>query len=57
MEGLDKASYNKALEAVLAVIEDETRVLQGVSPRGLEFKVLYKETLVNVIKKLKKKTQ
>jgi hypothetical protein len=55
MEGLDTVSYNRALDEVLSIIEDEAVVLRGVSPRGLDFKVLYKQTLINVIKNLKKK--
>jgi hypothetical protein len=44
--------YNKALDAVLSAIDDEVRMQIWVNSKG--FKLLYKETLINVVKSLKK---
>jgi hypothetical protein len=44
--------YNKALDAVLSAIDDEVRMQIWINPKG--FKLLYKETLINVVKSLKK---
>lgn len=47
-----KRGYNDAIEDILSTIENEEKVLVTSTPNGL--RVLYKETLLNVIKKMRK---
>lgn len=47
------STYNKAIDDVLEILKDNTKVLQGTMPSGIP--VLYKHTLINIIKSLKQK--
>jgi hypothetical protein len=46
--------FNDAIAKVLSSLEDESKVLYAPHPKG--FKVIYKETLIKVIKELKQKS-
>jgi 2-phospho-L-lactate guanylyltransferase (CobY/MobA/RfbA family) len=46
-------TYNKAIDDVLEIINNSPKVLEGTLPSGIP--VLYKQTLINVIKTLKQK--